>query len=136
MNVDDFANELVLLHAINLIAACADPENAKIRIERLVAATTEFVAQREAVEKAMAEAEPTRAEAERAAAELDERTKQFQTWTTDQEAKFRRREANIRNLEDLLANRQAELTAAEADLAKRVAQHNGELARLRERLAI
>jgi hypothetical protein len=131
MKVDEFADELLSARALDLICAVAEPQNVKARITQLAAATADYIKQREAAEKAMAEAEPTRA----AAAELDQRTAQYQEWTVATEAKFRKREADIRNLEDLLAHRQAELTAAEANLAKRVVEHDDELARLRERLA-
>ena len=65
-DLDDFGDELVSVRALDLISAIADPQNAKARIAELAAATAEYVAQREAAEKAITDAEPARAAAEQA----------------------------------------------------------------------
>jgi chromosome segregation ATPase len=133
--VDQFADELAIIRALGLISAIADPQNAKVRMAQLATATAEYVAQREAAQEAIDNAEPARAAAEQASAELDKRTTDFQTWTNSQEARFRKREADVRNLEELLANRSAELSAAEANLAKRAQAHDDAVADLKQRLA-
>jgi chromosome segregation ATPase len=134
-DVDQFSDELATIRALGLVAAMADPATATTRMQALAAATAKYVAEREAAERAIADAEPTRAAAEQANAELDKRTTDFQTWTNSQEARFRKREADVRNLEELLANREAELVEKETDLEKRMKAHDNAVADLKQRLA-
>jgi peptidoglycan hydrolase CwlO-like protein len=136
MSIDEFyVDEIATIRALGLVAAMADPVALKTRMESLAEATSRFVAQREAAEAAITDAEPTRAAVERATAELNDRTNAFQTWTNSQEARFRKREADVRTLEELLAKRQAELVENEADLAKRVRAHDDAVDQLKARLA-
>jgi chromosome segregation ATPase len=135
LDVDQFVDELATLRALGIISAIADPQNAKVRMAQLAAATAEYVAQREAAQTAIDNAEPARAAAAQASADLDKRTSELNAWQNGLEARFRKREADVRNLEELLAKRSAELDAKEADLAKRVQAHDDAVADLKHRLA-
>jgi hypothetical protein len=135
MNDEFYVDEIATVRALGLVSAMADPVALKARMEGLVEATAKLAAARDAAERAIADAEPTRAAAARASAELDERTTDFQTWTNSQEARFRKREADVRNLEELLAKREGELVEREADLAKRITAHDDAVAQLKQRLA-
>jgi hypothetical protein len=125
----------VVAGALGLLSAFSDPKGTNDRLQRLADATAEHSAQREAAEKALAEARAKLAAAEQADVDLAKRTAAFQAWCDGTEKSYRQRETRILENEDRHAKRNAELDAREADLARRVASHDALLQRLREAAA-
>ena len=125
----------IVAGALGLLAAIGDSKNAKLRLEQLAAQTAEHSAQREAAEKALAEARAKLAAAEQADADLAKRTAAFQAWCDGTEKSYRQREGRILQNEELHAKRNRELDDREAALDRRIAAHDALLQRLREAAA-
>jgi hypothetical protein len=128
----DQVDARIVAGALGLLAAIGDSKNAKLRLEQLAAATAEHAAQREAAEKALAEARAKLAAAEQADADLAKRTAAFQAWCDGTEKSYRQREAKILENEQTWQKRNAEIESREADLARRTAAHEALVLRLRE----
>jgi hypothetical protein len=119
-------------HAFGLLAAVGDAKAAKVRLEQITAATKEYAEQRVAAEKIVAEADTKRAAAEAADIELAKKTAAFQTWVDGTERAYREREARILENEQICARRDADFKNREGDLARRIAEHDSVVRRMRE----
>lgn len=118
--------------ALGLLAAVADPKGAKARLEQLASATAAYTEQREAAEQLVAEADRKQSAAEAATVELDKRTESFQLWSDATERAYREREQRILENEEAWAKRNAALDEREADLDRKVREHDALRQRLKE----